>query len=132
LPQVLEKRPPSCDRQQQDLGENFAPSFFAQSALLNRRPPLKHKHRRVFQEVHPALIALPAVVLGMLAGRAGKAGRCVAPRTKLIGVRIFMAAFGASHDGPLLFSAISIGEDKQELEASIALSNFDGSKRLET
>jgi hypothetical protein len=130
LPQVLEKRPASRDRQQQDLPENLASSLFPRPLLVCSRLPLEYKHCRIFHKIHAALIALPTVILGMLAGRANKAGRCVASRAELICVWIFMAAFGAFHGRPPLFSVLSIGEGAQELQLSIGPLNLHGNTEV--
>jgi hypothetical protein len=78
LLQILEERPPTRNRQKENLPQNLAPPFFALPSLLCSRLALKDKHSCELDKIQSALVALPAVVLDMLAGWAHEAGRVVA------------------------------------------------------
>jgi len=69
---------------------------------------------------------LATVDLRMPASRTGEAGRRVTPGTELIGIRIFLPAFTALHDGDsALAFIISIGKGGLELEARISISGVE-------
>src|SRR5690242_18821204 len=77
LPQAFEERPPSSNRQKDDLPQNVSSATPAPPFLLHGRLSLKHKHRCVLREIQAALVTLAAMVLDPFARWAGVTGRMV-------------------------------------------------------
>src|SRR5574340_1231807 len=97
LPQIPEERPPSRDRQKENLPQNFSAAILALPLLLCSRLSLKDQHGCILREIQSALVTLPAMVLDMPARRAGETDRIVAAGTEMVRHRVILAASIASH-----------------------------------
>ncbi|TAM82794.1 MAG: hypothetical protein EPN47_09105 [Acidobacteria bacterium] len=99
MPQILEQRPPTCNRKKENLPQNLTAAILAPPLLLRSRLPLKNEHGCVLYEIQPAFVASPAMVLDISAGRAREVDGTVAACAELVRFRVILAAFITSHDG---------------------------------
>lgn len=94
---IPQERKPSGKGQQEDLLEQCCPPLEALVLLARLHLRLRHQHPSVLGKIHPALLALAAVGLHMLAGGAGISQRGVTARAKLSCFRIRVVALGTLH-----------------------------------